>query len=81
MVIDTVAAAQAGIPDTGDLDEDLRGRARSIHTMSTGIVSGALVRAVFTAGDGPDLRHLRHRSAGLAPQSSGPWSSVKPAAY
>jgi AcrR family transcriptional regulator len=64
LVVDAVesyAAAQADVPDTGDIDEDLRRWARSIHTMLTGEVSGALVRAVFSAGDTAELRHLRRR--------------------
>lgn len=64
LVVDAVeyyAAAQADVPDTGDIDEDLRRWARSIHTMLTGKVSGALVRAVFSAGDTAELRHLRQR--------------------
>ena len=64
LVVDAVgsyAAAQADVPDTGDIDEDLRRWARSIHTMLTGTVSGALVRAVFSAGDTAELRHLRRR--------------------
>ena len=64
LVVDAVesyAAAQADVPDTGDIDEDLRRWARSIYTMLTGTVSGALVRAIFSAGDKAELRHLRRR--------------------
>ena len=64
LVVDAVesyAAAQADVPDTGDIDEDLRRWARSIYTMLTGTVSGALVRAIFSAGDTAELRHLRRR--------------------
>jgi len=64
LVVDAVesyAAAQADVPDTGDIDEDLRRWARSIYTMLTGTVSGALVRAIFSAGDTAELRQLRRR--------------------
>jgi AcrR family transcriptional regulator len=64
LIVDAVqsfAAAQAEVPDTGNFREDLRGWARSIHKLLTGPVSLALVRAVFTAGDSAELRHLRHR--------------------
>jgi AcrR family transcriptional regulator len=64
LVVDAVesyGAAQAEVPDTGDFDEDLRLWARSIYTMLTGTSSGALVRAVFSAGDTSELRHLRRR--------------------
>ena len=60
--VETFAAAQAKVPDTGDIDEDLRLWARSILATLTGPVSGALVRAVFGgAGDSPQVRDLRHR--------------------
>jgi AcrR family transcriptional regulator len=60
--VETFAAAQAKVPDSGDIDEDLRLWARSILATLTGPVSGALVRAVFGgAGDSPQVRDLRHR--------------------
>jgi AcrR family transcriptional regulator len=64
LIVDAVerwAAAQADVPDTGDLDEDLRRWTRSIRTMLTSRVSAAMVRAVFTAGDVAAVQHLRHR--------------------
>jgi AcrR family transcriptional regulator len=45
--VETFAVAQAEVPDTGDIDEDLRLWARSILRTLTGPVSGALIRAVF----------------------------------
>src|SRR5918997_53304 len=60
--VETFAAAQAEVPDSGDIDQDLRMWARSILATLTGPVSGALVRAVFGgAGDSPQVRDLRHR--------------------
>jgi AcrR family transcriptional regulator len=60
--VETFAAAQAKVPDSGGIDEDLRLWARSILATLTGPVSGALVRAVFGgAGDSPPVRDLRHR--------------------
>ena len=60
--VETCAAAQAQVPDSGDIDEDLRWWARSILATLTGPVSGALVRAIFgSAGDSPQVRDLRHR--------------------
>jgi AcrR family transcriptional regulator len=60
--VETFAAAQVRVPDSGDIDEDLRLWARSILATLTGPVSGALVRAVFGgAGDSPQVRDLRHR--------------------
>jgi AcrR family transcriptional regulator len=65
LVVDAVeafAAAQVEVPDSGDVDEDLRLWARSILATLTGPVSGALVRAVFGgAGDSPQVHDLRHR--------------------
>jgi AcrR family transcriptional regulator len=64
LIADAVAsfgAAQADVPDSGDFAEDLRQWAGSIRTMLTGTTSGALVRAVFSAGDTAELRHLRQR--------------------
>jgi AcrR family transcriptional regulator len=60
--VETFAAAEAKVPDTGDIEEDLRLWARSILATLTGPVSGALVRAVFGgAGDSPPVQDLRHR--------------------
>jgi AcrR family transcriptional regulator len=60
--VETFAAAQAKVPESGDIDEDLRLWAHSILATLTGPVSGALVRAVFGgAGDSPPVRDLRHR--------------------
>jgi AcrR family transcriptional regulator len=60
--VETFAVAQADVPDSGDVDEDLQLWARSILRTLTGPVSGALVRAVFGgAGDSPPVTELRHR--------------------
>src|SRR5215207_3585901 len=60
--VETFAAAEADVPDSGDIDKDLRLWAGSILRTLTGPVSGALVRAVFGgAGDSPQVRDLRHR--------------------
>ena len=60
--VETFAAGQAEVPDTGDIDEDLRLWARSILKTLTGSVSGALVRALFGgAGNSPHVAELRHR--------------------
>jgi AcrR family transcriptional regulator len=60
--VETFAAAEADVPDTGDVDEDLRLWAHSIRTTLSGPVSGALVRAVFSgAGHSPAVADLRHR--------------------
>ena len=60
--VETFAAGQADVPDTGDIDEDLRLWARSILRTLTGPVSGALIRALFGgAGDSPLVAELRHR--------------------
>jgi AcrR family transcriptional regulator len=65
LIVDAVeafAAAEARVPDSGDIEEDLRLWARSILATLTGPVSGALVRAVFGgAGDSPQVHQLRHR--------------------
>jgi AcrR family transcriptional regulator len=65
LIVDAVeafAAAEAKVPDTGDIEEDLRLWARSILATLTGPVSGALVRAVFGgAGNSPQVQDLRHR--------------------
>ena len=60
--IETFAADQARVPDTGDIDDDLRLWAHSLLDTLTGPVSGALVRALFgSAGDSPEVQGLRHR--------------------
>jgi AcrR family transcriptional regulator len=60
--VETFAAAQAEVPDTGTVDEDLRRWAHSIRATLTGPVSGALVRAVFGgAGDSGPVHDLRRR--------------------
>jgi AcrR family transcriptional regulator len=60
--VETFAATQVDLPDTGTIEEDLRLWARSVLKTLTGPVSGALVRAVFSAaGDSPEVRELRHR--------------------
>jgi AcrR family transcriptional regulator len=65
LIVDAVeafAAAEAKVPDSGDIEQDLRLWARSILATLTGPVSGALVRAVFGgAGDSPQVHQLRHR--------------------
>jgi AcrR family transcriptional regulator len=65
LVVDAVeafAVEQAEVPDTGDLDEDLRRWAHSIRRTLSGPVSGALVRAVFGgASDSPVVHELRRR--------------------
>jgi AcrR family transcriptional regulator len=60
--VETFAAAQVDLPDTGTIEEDLRLWARSVLKTLTGPTSGALVRAVFSgAGDSSVVRELRHR--------------------
>ena len=60
--VEAFAAAEAKVPDSGDIEEDLRLWARSILATLTGPVSGALVRAVFGgAGNSPQVQDLRHR--------------------
>jgi AcrR family transcriptional regulator len=60
--VETFAATQVDLPDTGTVEEDLRLWARSVLKTLTGPVSGALVRAIFSAaGDSPEMRELRHR--------------------
>jgi AcrR family transcriptional regulator len=65
LVVDAVeqfAAAQVRMPDTGQIEDDLRLWARSIVTTLTGPSSSAVVRAVFGgAGDSPQARELRRR--------------------
>jgi AcrR family transcriptional regulator len=59
--IESFAVDQAQVPDTGDVDEDLRRWARSILATLGTPESAAVVRAVFGGGDSPRLRELRHR--------------------
>ncbi|HEV3496823.1 MAG TPA: TetR/AcrR family transcriptional regulator [Actinomycetes bacterium] len=60
--VEAFGAGQAEVPDTGQVDEDLRRWARSIVTTLTAPASGAVIRALFNgAGDSPQVRHLRHR--------------------
>jgi AcrR family transcriptional regulator len=60
--VETFAAAQADVPDSGDIDEDLQLWASSILRTLTGPVSGSLIRAVFGgAGDSSAVNDLRHR--------------------
>ena len=60
--VEAFATEAADVPDTGDIDDDLRLWARSILDTLTGPVSGALIRALFGgAGDSPHVRALRHR--------------------
>ena len=60
--IETFGAAEVEVPNSGDIDEDLRLWARSILATLTGSVSGALIRAVFGgAGDSPQVQELRQR--------------------
>jgi AcrR family transcriptional regulator len=64
LVADAVEAFAAGavqVPDTGSVDEDLRRWARSIVAMLTARDSGAVVRALLSAGDTPETRDLRRR--------------------
>ena len=60
--VEAFAVAQVHVPDTGNIDEDLRLWAHCILKTLTDPVSSALVRAVFGgAGESPPVRHLRHR--------------------
>jgi AcrR family transcriptional regulator len=65
LVVDAVeafAADQADVPDTGDVDEDLRRWAHSILTTLATPASGMVIRAVFGgAGDSRQAAELRHR--------------------
>jgi AcrR family transcriptional regulator len=58
--VETFAASQARVPDTGDVDEDLRRWAGSILVTLGTPESAAVVRALF-GGDSPRLRELRQR--------------------
>jgi AcrR family transcriptional regulator len=60
--VETFAARQVQLPDTGSVDEDLRRWAHSILATLTGRESGAVVRALFRGpGDTPEVRDLRRR--------------------
>jgi AcrR family transcriptional regulator len=60
--VETFAAAEVELPDTGSVDEDLRRWARSILATLTARDSGAVVRALFRgAGESPELHDLRRR--------------------
>jgi AcrR family transcriptional regulator len=59
--VESFAACQARVPDTGEVDEDLRRWAHSILATLATPDSGAVVRAVFGGGDSPRLRELRRR--------------------
>jgi AcrR family transcriptional regulator len=64
LVADAVEAFAAGaveLPDTGTVDEDLRHWARSIVAMLTARESGAVVRALFSTDETPEIRDLRRR--------------------
>jgi AcrR family transcriptional regulator len=60
--VQAFAAAEAQLPDTGSVDEDLRHWAHSIMTTLTTRQSGAVVWALFRAPtDSSELRELRRR--------------------
>jgi AcrR family transcriptional regulator len=60
--VEAFAAAQADVPNTGDLDEDLRRWSRSVQATLAGRHSGPVVRALFrAAGDDRQLHDLRRR--------------------
>jgi AcrR family transcriptional regulator len=63
--VETFATHQAhpeALPDTGDVDEDLRLWARSVLATLTGPTSAPVIRALFgAAGDSPAVRDLRRR--------------------
>jgi Tetracyclin repressor-like, C-terminal domain len=59
--VEAFAAGAVQVPDTGSVDEDLRRWARSIVAMLTARDSGAVVRALLSAGDTPETRDLRRR--------------------
>jgi AcrR family transcriptional regulator len=60
--VEVFAAEQADVPDTGDVDEDLRRWAHSVRRTLTAPLTGPVVRALFGgAGDSPQVRDLRHR--------------------
>jgi AcrR family transcriptional regulator len=59
--VEAFAAAAVEVPDTGQVDEDLRRWARSIVAMLTDRDTGAVVRALFSTGETPEIRDLRRR--------------------
>jgi AcrR family transcriptional regulator len=65
LVIDAVeafaAASVTEVPDTGSVDDDLRLWARSIVATITARDSSAIVRALVSAGDAPQVRDLQRR--------------------
>jgi hypothetical protein len=64
LVADAVEAFAAGavqVPDTGKVQEDLRWWARSIVAMLTARDSAAVVRALFSTNETPEIRDLRRR--------------------
>jgi len=64
LVADAVEAFAAGaiqVPDTGNVREDLRRWARSIVAMLTARDSAAVVRALFSTSETPEIRDLRRR--------------------
>ena len=64
LVADAVEAFAAGavqVPDTGNVQEDLRRWARSIVAMLTARDSAAVVRALFSTSETPEIRDLRQR--------------------
>ena len=65
LVLDAVEAFAAAsvpeVPDTGSVDQDLRLWARSIVGTVTARESGAIVRALVSAGDAPQVRDLLRR--------------------
>jgi len=64
LVADAVEAFAAGavqVPDTGNVQEDLRWWARSIVAMLTARDSAAVVRALFSTSETPEIRDLRRR--------------------
>jgi AcrR family transcriptional regulator len=65
LVVDAVeafaAASVPAVPDTGSVDQDLRLWAHSIVATITARDSGAIVRALSSAGDAPQVRDLQRR--------------------
>jgi AcrR family transcriptional regulator len=59
--VEAFAAGAAQVPDTGNVKEDLRRWARSIVVMLTARDSAAVVRALFSTSETPEIRDLRQR--------------------
>jgi AcrR family transcriptional regulator len=59
--VEAFGAAAVVVPDSGSVQEDLRRWARSIVAMLTAHDSGAVVRALFSTGETPELLDLRRR--------------------